>query len=58
MVTCALHQWTYDVTTGEYQGNPDVHVGCFEVRVEGDDVFVCPTPRVPPTPPFEPRDLA
>lgn len=39
-VKCALHGWEYDVTTGEYQGNPDVRVRCFEVRVDGDDVWV------------------
>lgn len=49
-VKCALHGWEYDVTTGEYQGNPDLHVGCFPVKVEGDGVWVgtsppSPTPR-------------
>lgn len=39
-VKCALHGWEYNVTNGEYQGNPSIHVRCFEVRVEGDEVWV------------------
>ncbi len=39
-VKCALHGWEYDVTTGAYQGNPDVHVGCFAVRIEQDEIWV------------------
>lgn len=57
-VKCALHGWEYDVTTGEYQGNPDVHVGCFEVRVEGEDVWVRMTQVEPPPRPFVSREDA
>lgn len=39
-VKCALHGWEYDVTTGEYQGNPDIHVRRYPVKVEGDQVWV------------------
>ena len=57
-VKCELHGWEFDVTNGEYQGNPEVHVGCFPVKVEGDEVWVGTT-RVPPPPrPFVSRDDA
>lgn len=39
-VKCALHGWEYDVTTGEYQGNPAIHVRRYSVRVEGDGIWV------------------
>lgn len=39
-VKCALHGWEYDVTTGEYQGNPDIRVRRYSVKVEGDWIFV------------------
>ncbi len=57
-VKCALHGWEYDVTTGEYQGNPDVHVGCFEVKVEGEDVYVSLEPIKPRERPPVSRDDA
>ena len=57
-VTCGLHQWVFDVTNGEYQGNPDVHVACFDVKIEGSDVLVSTTPRTPPPRPFVSRDDA
>lgn len=42
-VTCPWHGWEYDVTNGQCLTNPSVRVQKFEVKVEGDDVFV----RVP-----------
>jgi nitrite reductase/ring-hydroxylating ferredoxin subunit len=39
-VTCPLHGWEYDVTSGQCLTNPSVRVQKFEVKVEGDDVFV------------------
>jgi len=39
-IKCALHGWEYDVTNGTVQGNPDIHVGCYPVKVEGDEVWV------------------
>jgi nitrite reductase/ring-hydroxylating ferredoxin subunit len=39
-IRCALHGWEYDVTTGEYTGNPGIRVRCFEVEVRGDEVWV------------------
>jgi nitrite reductase/ring-hydroxylating ferredoxin subunit len=40
VVACPWHGWTYDVTTGASPDDPDCSVDRFEVRVEGDDVFV------------------
>ncbi len=57
-VRCALHGWEYDVTTGAYQGGPTVHVRCFPVKVEGDEVWVSLEPLAPPAPRVVPRDEA
>ena len=40
IVTCPLHRWTYEVATGKCTINPTAQVSCFEVKVEGNDVFV------------------
>jgi len=40
VVTCPLHAWTYDVTTGESPDDPDCKIDRFEVKVEGDDLLV------------------
>jgi nitrite reductase (NADH) small subunit len=39
-VTCPWHGWDYDVTTGECATRKGVKVACYEVRVEGEDIFV------------------
>lgn len=39
-VTCPLHAWTYDVTSGECFDDPDCAVERFAVKVEGDDLLV------------------
>lgn len=39
-VTCPWHGWEYDITTGESLDDPGVRVGCFAVKVEGDDILV------------------
>lgn len=40
VVTCPWHGWRYDVTSGVNQINPAVVVEKFEVKIEGDDLFV------------------
>jgi len=40
VVTCPLHAWTYDVTTGESPDDPDCKIDRFELKVEGDDLLV------------------
>lgn len=39
-VTCPWHMWTYDVSNGACKINPKVSIACFEVKVEGTDVFI------------------
>ena len=58
-VRCPLHGWEFDVTSGAYQGNPNVRLRRYAVKVEGGEVFVDPTPLAPPPPPPAPsRDEA
>lgn len=59
VVTCALHHWKYDVTTGRCETNPSLHVRRWEVRVDGRDILVRLVPLPPPEPPrFVSRDDA
>jgi nitrite reductase (NADH) small subunit len=39
-VTCPWHGWEYDITTGNSLDDPSVTVGCFAVKVEGEDILV------------------
>jgi nitrite reductase (NADH) small subunit len=39
-VVCPWHAWEYDVTTGKNLDDPNVTVGCFAVKIEGDDILV------------------
>ena len=39
-VICPLHGWEYDITTGENLDDPAINVGCFAVKVEGDDILI------------------
>ncbi|HZN62953.1 MAG TPA: Rieske 2Fe-2S domain-containing protein [Planctomycetota bacterium] len=59
VVTCAFHQWRYDVVTGANVERPEIHVRCYETRVQGRDVFVRLVALPPPEPPpFVSRDDA
>ena len=40
VVTCPKHAWRYDLRKGEYLSNPRLHVKCYEVKVEGEDILV------------------
>ncbi len=40
IVTCPWHGWQYDVTTGRTTMDPHLHVACFDVKLEGDDVMI------------------
>src|SRR2546427_7575536 len=40
VVTCPNHGWEYDVRTGTNLANPTARLRSFEVRIDGDDVFV------------------
>ena len=45
IVTCALHGWRFRVCDGTWTDNPRIKTDSFEVRVQGDEIQVCPTPR-------------
>jgi nitrite reductase/ring-hydroxylating ferredoxin subunit len=57
-VRCALHAWEFDVTNGEYTGNPRIHMKCFLVKIVGDEVWISLLPVVPPPRPPVSRDEA
>jgi len=40
MVTCPWHGWEYDVTTGANLDDPSVRLGCYPVKVEGNDILI------------------
>ena len=39
-IVCPYHLWEFDCRTGEYDYDPSQRVPIFEVRVEGDDIFL------------------
>jgi nitrite reductase/ring-hydroxylating ferredoxin subunit len=39
-VICPWHGWEYDVTTGANHDDASVKLGCYAVKVEGDEVLV------------------
>ncbi len=39
-VTCPWHGWEYDVTTGANLDDPNVKVGCYAVKLDGDNILV------------------
>src|SRR5947209_15835617 len=39
-VVCPYHMWEFDCVTGEYDYDPTKRVPTFEVKVEGEDVFL------------------
>ncbi|MDO8538723.1 MAG: non-heme iron oxygenase ferredoxin subunit [archaeon] len=40
LVTCPLHGWQYDVTNGECQTMPNMHVASYKTKIENGTVFV------------------
>lgn len=40
IVTCPLHQWKYDITTGEGKTVPGVNQNKYNVKIEDEDVLV------------------
>lgn len=39
-VTCPWHAWRFCVKDGTWEDNPRTKVDCFEVKVDGDEVWV------------------
>jgi nitrite reductase (NADH) small subunit/3-phenylpropionate/trans-cinnamate dioxygenase ferredoxin subunit len=46
VVTCPWHAWRFRLTDGAWADNPRLKIGCYQVRVEGDEVQV----EMPQTP--------
>lgn len=40
VVTCPWHGWQYNVRSGEAMFNPAIKVQTYEVKLEGDNIFV------------------
>jgi nitrite reductase (NADH) small subunit/3-phenylpropionate/trans-cinnamate dioxygenase ferredoxin subunit len=40
IVTCPWHAWRFRITDGAWADNPRIKIGCYQVRVEGEDVQV------------------
>ncbi len=57
-VRCSLHAWEFDVTNGEYTGNPLIHMKCFPVQVRGDEIWISLLPIIPAKRPPVSRDEA
>ena len=39
-IVCPFHMWEFDCATGAYNYDPTKRLPTFEVKVEGDDVFL------------------
>jgi len=39
-LVCPWHAWEYDCVTGENDGNPNIRLIKFAVRLEGDNILV------------------
>ena len=39
-VICPWHGWEYDVTSGANLDDPNMKLGCYPVKIEGDSVLV------------------
>jgi nitrite reductase (NADH) small subunit/3-phenylpropionate/trans-cinnamate dioxygenase ferredoxin subunit len=40
IVTCPWHAWRFRLKDGSWADNPKIKIGCYPVRVEGDNVQV------------------
>lgn len=40
IVTCPWHAWRFRITDGTWADNPRIKIGCYPVRVQGDEVQI------------------
>jgi nitrite reductase (NADH) small subunit/3-phenylpropionate/trans-cinnamate dioxygenase ferredoxin subunit len=40
VVTCPWHAWRFRLADGAWADNPRMKIGCYPVRIEGDDLQV------------------
>jgi nitrite reductase (NADH) small subunit/3-phenylpropionate/trans-cinnamate dioxygenase ferredoxin subunit len=45
VVACPWHGWRFAVADGTWCDNPRIKIDSFEVRVVGDEIQVCATPK-------------
>lgn len=38
IITCPLHGWQYDVTSGQCRNNPQARINTYKVQVDGDQI--------------------
>ena len=39
-IICSWHAWAFDVETGISPVNPRAKIPCFQIKAEGEDIFV------------------
>lgn len=44
-VACPWHFWRFDVTDGRWLDSPRIRVDAFPIRIVGNDIQVCSTPK-------------
>jgi nitrite reductase/ring-hydroxylating ferredoxin subunit len=54
-LTCSMHGWVFDITTGRRKGVENICVRTFPVKIDGENVFV--DPEVPDEFAADPDDL-
>lgn len=47
IVTCPLHGWQFDVTTGKCRTSAGSELKTYQVKVEGGDILLSPEPGRP-----------
>lgn len=40
IVTCPWHAWRFRLNDGAWADNPRIKIGCYQVRVEGEEIQV------------------
>lgn len=48
IVSCPWHAWRFRLSDGAWADNPRIKIGCYGVRIEGDEVQVDIPPRPDP----------
>jgi len=49
VVTCPWHAWRFNICNGTWCDNPRISIDAFEVRIEGEEIQIRPTPLEKPT---------
>lgn len=50
IVTCPWHAWRFRLNDGAWADSPRVKIGCYPVRIAGDQVQVSVPPAAPKSP--------